>query len=72
MVLAVQLQFYSFRSEQTIGSGDNGKDGKRYDPVYIDLTEKANEGNISDEKEQEKEDVQSLTGYYNQRYLLFD
>ena len=72
MVLAVQLQFYLFRSEQTIGSADNGKDGKRCDVVYIDLTEKVNEGNISDEKEQEKEDVQSLTGYYNQRYLLFD
>ena len=72
MVLAVQLQFYLFRSEQTIGSGDNGKDGKRSGVVYIDLTEKVNEGNISDEKEQEKEDVQSLTGYYNQRYLLFD
>ena len=72
MVLAVQLRFYLFRSEQTIGSGDNGKDGKRSGVVYIDLTEKVNEGNISDEKEQEKEDVQSLTGYYNQRYLLFD
>ena len=71
MVLAVQLQFYSFRSEQTIGSGDYGKDGKRYDAVYIDLTEKVNEGNISDEKEEEKEEVQSMTVYYNQRYLLF-
>ena len=71
MVLAVQLQFYLFRSEQTIGSGDNGKDGKRCDVVYIDLTEKVNEGNISDEKEEEKEEMQSMTVYYNQRYLLF-
>ena len=54
MVLAVQLRFYLFRSEQTIGSGDNGKDGKRYGVVYIDPTEKVNEGNISDEKEEEK------------------
>ena len=71
MVLAVQLQFYLFRSEQTIGSGDNGEDGKRCDVVYIDLTEKVNEGNISDEKEEEKEEMQSMTVYYNQRYLLF-
>ena len=71
MVLAVQLRFYLFRSEQTIGSGDNGKDGKRCDVVYIDLTEKVNEGNISDEKEEEKEAVQSMTVYYNRRYLLF-
>ena len=54
MVLAVQLRFYLFRSEQTIGSGDNGKDGKRYGVVHIDPTEKVNEGNISDEKEEEK------------------
>ena len=65
------MRFYLFRSEQTIGSGDNGKDGKRCDAVYIDLTEKVNEGNISDEKEEEKEEVQSMTVYYNQRYLLF-
>ena len=71
MVLAVQLHFYLFRSEQTIGSGDNDKDGKRCGVVYIDLTEKVNEGNISDEKEEEKEEVQSMTVYYNQRYLLF-
>ena len=71
MVLAVQLRFYLFRSEQTIGSGDNGKDGKRSGVVYIDLTEKVNEGNISDEKEEEKEAVQSMTVYYNRRYLLF-
>ena len=71
MVLAVQLRFYLFRSEQRTGSGDNDKDGKRWDVVYIDLTEKVNEGNISDEKEEEKEEVQSMTVYYNQRYLLF-
>ena len=71
MVLAVKLRFYLFSSEQTIGSGDNGKDGKRCGVVYIDLTEKVNEGNISDEKEEEKEEVQSITVYYNQRYLLF-
>ena len=39
--------------------------------MYIDLTEKVNEGNISDEKEEEKEEVQSMTVYYNERYLLF-
>ena len=39
--------------------------------MYIDLTEKVNEGNISDEKEEEKEEMQSMTVYYNQRYLLF-
>ena len=71
MVLAVQLHFYLFRSEQTIGSGDNDNDGKRCGVVYIDLTEKVNEGNISDEKEEEKEEMQSMTVYYNQRYLLF-
>ena len=71
MVLAVQLHFYLFRSEQTIGSGDNDNDGKRCGVVYIDLTEKVNEGNISDEREEEKEEVQSMTVYYNQRYLLF-
>ena len=71
MVLAVQLRFYLFRSEQTTGSGDNDKDRKRWGVVYIDLTEKVNEGNISDEKEEEKEEVQSMTVYYNQRYLLF-
>ena len=71
MVLAVQLRFYLFRSEQTIGSGDNGKDGKRCGVVYIDLTEKVDEGNTSNEKEDEKEEVQSMTVYYNQRYLLF-
>ena len=57
MVLAVQLRFYLFRSKQTIGSGDNGKDGKRYGVVYIDLTKKVNEGNISDENKEEKEEV---------------
>ena len=71
MVLAVQLHFYLFRSEQTIGSGDNDNDGKRCGVVYIDLTEKVNEGNISDEKEEEKEEMQSMTVYYNRRYLLF-
>ena len=71
LVLAVKLRFYLFSSEQTIGSGHNGKDGKRCGVVYIDLTEKVNEGNISDEKEEEKEEVQSITVYYNQRYLLF-
>ena len=69
MVLAVQLRFYLFRSEQTIGSGDNDKDGKSCGVVYIDLTEKVHEGNISYQKEEEK--VQSITMYYNQRYLLF-
>ena len=39
--------------------------------MYIDLTEKVDEGNISDEKEDEKEEVQSMTVYYNQTYLLF-
>ena len=68
MVLAVQLHFYLFRSEQIIGSSDNDNDGKRCGVVYIDLTEKVNEGNISDEKEEEKEKVQSMTVYYNQRY----
>ena len=71
MVLAVQLRFYLFRSEQTIGSGDNDKDGKSCGVVYIDLTEKVDGGNISDQKEEEKEKVQSITMYYNQRYLLF-
>ena len=70
MVLAVQLRFYLFRSEQTIGSGDNGKDGKRYGVVYIDLTEKVNEGNISDEKGEREKEVESMPVYYNQRYLL--
>ena len=71
MALAVQLRFYLFRSEQTIGSGENGKDGKLCGVVYNDLTEKVDEGNRSDEKEDEKEEVQSMTVYYNQRYLLF-
>ena len=71
MVLAVQLHFYLLRSERKIGSRDNANDGKRCGVVYIDLTEKVNEGNISDEKEEEKEEVQSMTVYYNQRYLLF-
>ena len=72
MVLAVQLRFYLFRSKQTIGSGDNGKDGvKRYGVVYIDLIKKVNEGNISDENKEEKEEVQSMIVYYNRRYLLF-
>ena len=67
MVLAVQFHFYLFRSEQKIGSGDNEKDGERCGVVYIGLAEKVNEGNISDEKEEEKEEVQSMTVYYNQR-----
>ena len=71
MVLAVQLRFYLLRSEWKIGSRDNDNDGKRCGVVYIDLTEKVNEGNTSDEKEEEKEEVQSMTMYYNQRYLLF-
>ena len=71
MVLAVQLRFYLLRSERKIGSRDNDNDGKRCGVVYIDLTEKVNEGNTSDEKEEEKEEVQSMTMYYNQRYLLF-
>ena len=71
MVLAVQLRFYLLRPERKIGSRDNENDGKRCGVVYIDLTEKVNEGNISDEKEEEKEEVQSMTVYYNQRYLLF-
>ena len=72
MVLAVQLRFYLFRSKQTIGSGDNDKDGvKRYGVVYIDLTKKVNEGNISDKNKEEKEEVQSMIVYYNRRYLLF-
>ena len=70
MVLAVQLRFYLFRSEQTTGSGDNDKDGKRWDVVYIDLTEKVNEGNISDEKGEREKEVESMPVYYNQRYLL--
>ena len=70
MVLAVQLHFYLFRSEQTIGSGDNDKDGKRCGVVYIDLTEKVNEGNISDEKGEREKEVESMPVYYNQRYLL--
>ena len=69
MVLAVQLHFYLFRSEQTIGSGDNDNDGKRCGVVYIDLTEKVNEGNISDEKGEEEKEVESMPVYYNQRYL---
>ena len=68
MVLAAQLRFYLFRSEQTIGSGDNDKDGKRCWLVYIDLTEKVDKGNISDEKEEEKKE-QGMTMYYSQRYL---
>ena len=71
MVLAVQLRFYLLRSERKIVSRDNANDGKRCGVVYIDLTEKVNEGNISDEKEKEKEEVQSMTMYYNQRCLLF-
>ena len=71
MVPAVQLRFYLFRSEQTIGSSDNGKNGKRCGVLYTDLTEKVNEGNIFDYKEEEKEEMQSMTVYYNQRYLLF-
>ena len=71
MVLAVQLRFYLFRLEQTRGSGDNDKDGKSCGAVYIDLTEKDDEGNTSDQKEEEKENVESMTMYYNQRYLLF-
>ena len=70
MVLAVQLHFYLFRSEQTIGSGDNDNDGKRCGVVYIDLTEKVNEGNISDEKGEREKEVESMPVYYNQRYLL--
>ena len=71
MVLGVQLSFYLFRSEQTIGSGDNDNDGKSCGVVYIDLTEKVDERNISDQKEEVKEKVQSMKMYYNQRYLLF-
>ena len=71
MVPAVQLRFYLSRSEQTIGSSDNGKNGKRCGVLYTDLTEKVNEGNIFDYKEEEKEEMQSMTVYYNQRYLLF-
>ena len=64
------MRFYLFRSEQTIRSGDNDKDGKSCGVVYIDLTEKVDQGNISDQKER-KEKAQSMTMYYNQRYLLF-
>ena len=64
------MRFYLFRSEQTIRSGDNDKDGKSCGDVYIDLTEKVDQGNISDQKER-KEKAQSMTMYYNQRYLLF-
>ena len=71
MVLAVQLRFYLLRSEQTIRSDDNDKDEKSCGVVYIDLTEKFDEGNISDQKEEEKEKMQSMTMYYNQRHLLF-
>ena len=38
--------------------------------VYIDLTEKVNEGNLSDEKGEEEKEVESMSVYYNQRYLL--
>ena len=64
------MRFYLFSSEQTIRSGDNDKDGKSCGVVYIDLTEKVDQGNISDQKER-KEKAQSMTMYYNQRYLLF-
>ena len=60
-----QLRFYLFRSEQTIRSGDNDKDGKSCGVVYIDLTEKVDEGNISDQKKEGKEKAQSMTMYYN-------
>ena len=54
MVLAVHLRFYLCRSEQIIGSGDNDKDGKSCDVVYIELTEKVDKGNISDQKEEKE------------------
>ena len=38
--------------------------------VYIDLTEKVNEGNMSDETGEEEKEVESMPVYYNQRYLL--
>ena len=71
MVQAVQLRFYLFRSEQIIVSSDSDKDGKLCDVAYIDLTENVNQRNISDEKEEEKEQVQSMKMHYNQMYLLF-
>ena len=65
------MRFYLFRSKQTIGSGDNDKDGKSCHVVYIDLTEKVDERNISDQKEEVKEKMQSMKIYYNERYSLF-